>query len=238
MKQTTPRGPTWLLVIGGLFFMGVCAGLAANKENTPELKRVLDKMNQVGKTFQSLTANISQRKYVAVLKEYETEERGTFYYARAKDGSARLRREITEPTQSIAVIDAGVATVYEPKLKQAHQINLGKHKDKVEFLAIGVGQSPSRLEENFNLNLLGQETVDGKKTHTLELSPKSAKTSAIFSKIVLWIDDAQGIPLQQKFIEPSGDFMMVKFSNVKLNAKIPESVFKVKLPKDIEVIKQ
>ena len=51
----------------------------------------------------------------------------------------------------------------------------------------------------------------------------------MFSNIELWIDDARGISVQQKFIEAeSGDYRLAKYSNIKINEKIPDENFKLK----------
>jgi outer membrane lipoprotein-sorting protein len=70
--------------------------------------------------------------------------------------------------------------------------------------------------------------VEGINTAKLELTPKSQKVRNTFQTILLWIDLKQGISVQQKFIDPSGDYRLAKYSNIELNQKIPDSVFKIK----------
>lgn len=222
-----------------LFSVALSAPLASPAQDAssdPALKKVLDLMNTFGRNFRSFTAKITQKKYVAVLKEFDREEKGTFYYERAPNGQARIRRDIKEPTQSVAVIDDGIVIAYEPKLKQARRIDLGKNKDKAEFLAIGIGQSPTSLEKTFNIKLLGNEVVEGRKTYMLELRPKSATASALFASIILWIDAERGLPIQQKFMEPNADYNLVTFSDIKVNTKIPPGTFKLKLPSGVQII--
>jgi outer membrane lipoprotein-sorting protein len=36
-------------------------------------------------------------------------------------------------------------------------------------------------------------------------------------------------------MEPSGDYTLLTFSEEKLNAKIPDSMFEQKLPKDVDI---
>jgi outer membrane lipoprotein-sorting protein len=49
----------------------------------------------------------------------------------------------------------------------------------------------------------------------------------MFQLITLWIDPARGISVQQKF-DQSGDYRLAKYTNIKLNQKLPENVFKLK----------
>jgi outer membrane lipoprotein-sorting protein len=66
------------------------------------------------------------------------------------------------------------------------------------------------------------------------LKPKSASAGAFFATITLWIKKSSGVPIQQKLQEPSGDYLLVVFSDEKLNPKISEAKFEQKLPADIE----
>lgn len=207
----------------------------AGKEDQ-ELAAILEKMSRFGRNFRSLAADIRQRKYIAAIDQFEREEKGKLYYQKASDGSARLRREIHEPAQQIATIDNGEAVIYEPAVKQARRVRLGRHRDKTEFFALGIGQPPGKLQEAFQISLIGREALDGVRTALLELVPKGREAGSLFAKIILWIDENKGLPLQQKFIEPNGDFILVRFSNIKVNVKIPDSLFKLKLSKNIEII--
>jgi outer membrane lipoprotein-sorting protein len=229
-----------LIVVAGVclalsaFRNGLCMPQAPqNSQGT--LEQVLKQMEEVGKTFKSFSANFTQKNYTAVLKEFDIPESGEFYYSRAKDGSALLRKEVTSPGKSILTIKGGIATAFNPVIKQAQIINLGKNKDKAEYLALGLGQSPAKLQTTFEIKYQGADVVAGVPCSVLLLKPKSASVSALFSIITLWIKKASGVPIQQKLQEPSGDYHLVNFVKEKLNSKIPESKFDQKLPSGIEI---
>jgi outer membrane lipoprotein-sorting protein len=208
---------------------------ATAQGNQGTLEQVLSQMEAVGKTFRSFTANFTQKKYTAVLKEFDAPESGDFYYARAKDGSALLRQEVVSPGKRILTIKGGVATIYNPVIKQAQIVNLGKNKDKAEYLALGLGQSPAKLQSTFEIEYKGAEQVGNNSCSVLLLKPKNASVSAYFSSITLWVKKTSGVPIQQKLLEPSGDYLLVNFSNEKLNAKIPDAKFEPQLPSGIEI---
>ena len=73
-------------------------------------------------------------------------------------------------------------------------------------------------------------------TYSLELVPKSDKVSAYFSTIVIWIDSALWVPVQQKLMEPTEDFILISFQDIQLNPKMRKSNFKLKLPKDVKIV--
>jgi len=229
MKLRTVALASIALVLAGAAFPQ--AGDAA------KLEEVLKRMEVVGKTFRSFKAQLTQKKYTAVLKEFDAPEFGEFFYARARDGSALLRQEITKPAHRILTIKSGVATVYQPGIRQAQVANLGKNKDKAEYLALGLGQSPGRLRESFALRYEGTETVAGAACWVLTLAPRSAAAAAYFSSIGLWIKKSNGVPIQQKLQEPNGDYLLVSFSGEKLNTPIPDSRFEQKLPAGTDIQK-
>ena len=212
----------------------ICLGADA-QGNQGTLEQVLSQMEAVGKSFKSFSANFSQKKYTSVLKEFDTPESGEFYYARGKDGSALLRQEVISPGKRILTIKGGMATVYNPVIKQAQMVNLGKNKDKAEYLALGLGQSPAKLQATFEIEYRGVDEVGSTPCSVLLLKPKSSSVAAYFSAITLWVKKATGVPIQQKLQEPSGDYLLVNFSNEKLNAKIPESKFEQQMPAGIDV---
>jgi len=220
---------------GLLFCSAVGASLNAQGSQT-ELDKVLQKMEAAGKGFQSFHAQLTQKKYIAVLKEFDTEEKGSFAYMRAADGLALIRKEITQPSPTIAIVNRDQGLVYYPKIKQAQRMRLGQHKDKAEFMAVGVGQSASKMKENFQIRLIGHESIDGVSCAVLELRPKSEKTAAFLSVITLWFDEQRWIPLQSRLQEPNEDYLLTRFSEIKLNTKLPDSLFSLKLPSGVEVI--
>ena len=71
-------------------------------------------------------------------------------------------------------------------------------------------------------------TVNGIETEKLELIPKSARLKNNIARILLWIDPARGISVQQQFFEPSGDYRMAKYSDIQINQKLPDNAFKLK----------
>jgi outer membrane lipoprotein-sorting protein len=63
----------------------------------------------------------------------------------------------------------------------------------------------------------------------LLLTPKDEQVLKMFSQIILWIDTSRGISVQQKFIQPkSGDYRLAKYSDIRINQKLPDDTFKIK----------
>lgn len=197
------------------------------------LDQVLAKMDEVAKTFHSVQADI-ERTHVTVFVNDKDVSSGKFYYV--KQGTQpRVRLTLTQPAETHVLIDKGKLQIYQPKLKQVQEAPLGEHQDKVEmFMALGFGQSSQDLKKNFTVALGAEQMIDGKKTSVLELKPTN---SSLFTSVQLWLDQQKWVSVQIKTIEGSGDYMIAKFSNVRVNANIPESIFTLKLAPGVKIVK-
>ncbi len=199
------------------------------------LDQVLARMEQQGDTLRSLEADLTQRKWTDILQEFDQGESGRFQFLKAS-GEVYLRKDIQRPQPNFLVIRKGEVIFYQPAIKQAQRHQLGENKDKAEFLLLGFGTSREALQEAYRMALLGEEEVDGRHTYVVELTPRSERVSAFFSKIVLWIDSQLWVPIQQKLVEPTEDYLLVGFRNVRLNPKLSPQDFELKIPKDVKVV--
>src|SRR5438445_1638410 len=232
-KSATKRHKTHKII-----FCVFCASLwlippSQAQPDTYTLDQVFAKMDEVQKRFRSAAADI-ERTHVTVLVNDEDVSAGKFYYAR-RGKQPRVKLELSKPAPQYLLIDNGKLQLYTPNLKQVQEVSISGHQEKVEmFMALGFGQSSQDLKNNFDVRLTGEEVVNGKKTSVLELKPQN---SAMFKSVLIWMDQQKLVAVQIKTTENSGDYMVLKFSNVKLNAGMPDSVFDLKMPKDVRVIK-
>ncbi len=228
------RSKVWILAI----LLACLVPMFVSSEEGPDekLRTVLEKMQETSQTFHSFVADITTQKYTAVFDITDPPEKGLFYYKRDSDDSALIRWEITEGGNRILTIRKDEALFYQPGIKSARKYKLGKNKDKAEYLALGVGQSPSKLEKTFHIAYLGSENVRGSDCSVIELKPKDPETAAMFSSIIVWVKDETGVSTKMKLMEPYEDYLIVEFSDEKLNEKINESVFKLKLPNSVDIL--
>lgn len=202
---------------------------------TSSLEEVLAKMDQQGAGLRSMSARITQKKWTHILEEFDKGESGYFYFLRERD-QVFLRKDVLKPQENTLIIRQGTVWFYQPRIKQAQRYNLGRNRDKAEFLLLGFGSHQEALKETYKIQLLKQESIDGRQTYVLELTPRSDQVSAYFSKIVLWVDAALWVPIQQKLVEPNHDYLLIRFDDIKLNDRISRSRFDVKLPREVKVI--
>jgi outer membrane lipoprotein-sorting protein len=210
---------------------------AAEADESAELEKALARVDQVSRTFRSFSARLSQKKYTAVLAEFDTPEKGRFHYAVARDGSVMMRHEIEAPGKRILTIKGDSAVLYQPVVRQAQVYALGKRKNLVEYLGTGLGQSSENLRGKFHIAWKGSASIDGRKCFVLEFKPRDPKAAASVRSITVSFDQTNVTPVRYRIEEPSGDYLLETFSEGKLNTRLPDDLFEQKLPKGVEVLK-
>ena len=95
-------------------------------------------------------------------------------------------------------------------------------------LSSGFGGSGHDLLKSYDVKFLGSETVNGIAAGKLELIPKSDRLRNNIARVLLWIDPARGISVQQQLFEPGNNYRLAKYSDIKINQKLPEDAFKLK----------
>jgi outer membrane lipoprotein-sorting protein len=107
--------------------------------------------------------------------------------------------------------------------------DISKNQGEFEaFLTLGFGGGGHAMSKSFDVKYAGTEKLNGVETSKVDLVPKSAKIRNTFEHILLWIDPARGISVQQQLFQPGGDYRLVLYSNIETNQKVSDSVFKLK----------
>jgi outer membrane lipoprotein-sorting protein len=216
------------LVIMGVLSSAI-AVLAADAPQTAsaDLEKVLAQMDVMAASFKTTEAEFAWDQYTKVVDETDTQS-GKVYFRRSSK-ETEMAANITQPAQKYVLYQNSTVRVYEPRIDQVTVYNTGKNRADVEsFLVLGFGGGGHDLEKSFAVSFQGYEEAGGVRTAKLNLVPKTAKGKSIFDHIILWIDPARGISVQQQFVEPQGDYRLAKYSNIKLNQSIPGDVFKLK----------
>lgn len=200
---------------------------AAKANNGGNLESVLSLMDKTAANFKSVETEFAWDQYQTVVDEHDLQS-GTMYFRR-NGPDVEMAASISKPDQKYVLFSDGKVRVYQPKIDQVTEYAAGKNKADFEsFLVLGFGGRGHDLQKSFDVKYAGAENVNGINTHKLELTPKSAKLKNNFQLITLWIDRDRGVSVQQKFQEPSGDYRLAKYNNIKVNDKLPADAFKLK----------
>jgi outer membrane lipoprotein-sorting protein len=205
------------------------------QKDSGDLDRVLAHMDTAAQDFRTAEASFAWDQYQKVIDETDT-QKGKIYY-RHQDKEIQIAADITEPDRKNVLYSGGKVRLYQPKIDQVTEYDAGKNRSDVEgFLALGFGGSGHDLLKSYDVKYLGNETVGGTDTAKLELIPKSTKVRNNIARILLWIDPARGVSVQQQLFEPSGDYRLSKYSDIQINQKVPDDVFKLKTTGKTRVI--
>ncbi len=197
------------------------------------LEQVLAAMDKSGSSFRDMSASLTRVDFTAVIKD-TTQETGAVKMQRAGSREVRLKIEFGEPDPRTVVFEKATAQIYYPKIQTLQIYNLGKQRSLIDqFLLLGFGSSGAELSRNYNLKAGGEEEVAGQAATRIELTPKSASALEYLKRAELWISP-NGYPVQQKFHRPSGDYTLITYKDLKINANLPEDTFRLVLPKNVK----
>lgn len=210
-----------------LLAMSVWLQPATAQSGNAGLEPVLSQMDKTAASFRTTQASFVSDQYQKVVDEHDLQT-GKVYFRRM-GGDTQMVADITDPDQKYVLYDGSKVQLYQPKIDQVTSYSAGKNRADFEsFLVLGFGGGGHDMLKSFDVKYLGTEKLGNIDTAKLDLVPKSQKVRNTFQHIVLWIDPARGVSLQQQFFDPSGDYRLAKYTDIQLNQKIPDAVFKLK----------
>jgi outer membrane lipoprotein-sorting protein len=204
-----------------------------------ELEKVLNVMDATSANFRSAEADFEWDQYTRVVDETD-KQTGKIYFRRAS-GQTQMAADIKssngKPLAKYVVFADGKVQIFQPTISnQVDEYNTGNNREAVEsFLVLGFGGSGQAMRKSYDVSYLGPDAgLSG--AVKLNLVPKGEKVHNMFDHIVLWIDLSLGISVQQQLFTGQGDYRLAKYSNIKPNAKVPDSAFKLKTTNKTQVI--
>jgi len=190
---------------------------------------VLEMMDKSAKDFRSLTADIENVKYTAVVQDKSTET-GQIWVRHDQ----KMRIEFTKPEARTILRTGDSLFLYNPKLNRVEEYDLGKNRAMVDqYIRLGFGTKSEDLKKSYLVTVTGEEQLDNRKAIVVELTPKADQIRSQITRIQMWIDEASWLPIQQKIYETgSGDYILFHYTGMMKNLKINDSKFKQDWPKN------
>lgn len=216
-------------LVAGLAIVVSSVAMAATppQAGADKLEPVLNSMDKAAANFKTIECTFAWDQYTKVVNDTDTQN-GTIYFRRA-GANIEMAAHIMKPDTKIVVFSNGTVRIYSPKIDTEQRFDAGKNRAEFEsFLVLGFGGRGHDLSKSFDVQYGGDESVLGVNTSKLVLVPKDDKVRNMFNKIILWIDPARGVSVQQQFFQPNGDYRTAKYSDIKENQKLPDDAFKIK----------
>ena len=198
------------------------------------VEAVLARMDKAAPSFRAMTADVQMKTFTAILSDTTTEN-GILKMQRLKTGDVRAIIDFSGQTDARVIAFLGsIVRIYYPNLKAYQDYEVGKNSDVLnQFLLLGFGSSGRQLAQSYQITMEGSEKVAGQDTTKLLLIPKDQKVKEHLAKIEMWVPADAAYPVQQQFYEPSGNYRIVTYTNIKLNPQF-HGTLELKLPKGVK----
>jgi len=204
----------------------------------PDLSEILSRMDDAGKRLRTLSANLEYTKVTVLVNDKSTEEGRLFFSKGNKGKGQEIRVEMQQPESKVILFKNNKAEIYLPKINQIQEYNLQQKTGLVEeFLLLGFGAETGDLTKSYNVKYLKEEELGGETTAVLELVPRKQSVAAQLTKIQMWVSEDSWMPAQQQFFEPGGDYMIARYTAIKVNLKFPPSTFDIPPSAGAKVVK-
>lgn len=199
------------------------------------LDETFARMDKTAQQFRSVSAGMKRDVHTTVIND-DSIDNGTIRVKREKSHDTRMLVDITGADAKTVSLADSLVRVYYPKIKTVQEYDVGEKKQMVEqFLLLGFGASTAELKQVYDVSWVGAESISGQSTGHLKLIPKSKDVSRQVAGAELWMSLANGLPLQQKIVFTSGDYWLVNYSDLKLNAPLSDDDLKLRYPKGTQI---
>ena len=198
------------------------------------LRKILKRMDDNNKSLTSLKANIKMEKRDTMLGETDLSEGSLSYLPGRTQKQVYMRIDWTRPRAENLAVANGKYVLYRPNLKQAIVGNVDSAKSPKAGGALAfMSMSKAELSENYTVKYIADETVaGGTNTFHLQLTPKKPTS---YKTADLWVD-TNGMPVQAKVVEKNNDTTTILLSNIRRNATVKASDFKISPPKGTAIL--
>ncbi len=209
---------------------------------------LLGRIEQSAEDLRTFQANVTYRRWDAVLERRETRT-GTFYY-QIRDGSKRFAIRFDRlfignrliKQKKHYVFDAGWFIEIDHETRTIFKRQIVAPGERFDPLSLGegpfplpIGQSKERVLARFVVTPLARshndwlaERIEGRRVDGLLLVPKPSTPEAKdLSQVELFYDRRTLLPVGVHATEPDGDTRTVYLSDLKRNEGIDERNFKV-----------
>ena len=198
------------------------------------LAAVQARMDKSAAEFQTLTSKVKKTSYTAVIRD-TVSETGTFMIKRFKANDVRVRMEIEKPDERSISLTRKKYEVFLPKINTVQEYDLSQYGRLVDqFLLLGFGTPVRDITKSYDMAVTGTDTIDGRPATRVELRPKTANVKEHLKLVEVWIPMNDGNPIQQKFLQPSGDYVQSTYTDVKVNPLLKDADVQLTLPKNVK----
>jgi outer membrane lipoprotein carrier protein len=214
-----------------LLFAIVFAGAAAApppaaRDGSLDLQTVIDRMQKRYDQAKDYRARFSQDYSRAVIGR-STLSTGTVAFKKP----GRMRWDYDKPEPRVFVSDGQVLWLFEPSEKQAFKQDL-KRSQLPAALAFLMGKG--KISDEFEVSFATDAKVGRPGDYRLALSPKQPQST--YKAILFVVDPKEFLVRESVLVDSQGNTNHFVFEDLKVNDKVPDSLFKWAPPSGVRVV--
>lgn len=218
------------LFTGCLLCALLLSSVAGAAESWSQLQARMDK---AAASFHGMTASLKRLTHTAVIND-DTEETGTVTMRKVGRRAQGLI-DFTSPDKKTVAFADRKLEIYFPKIKTVQEFDLGAHGEQLDqFLMIGFGTTGKDVAQAYAVKVLGEDSVQGHPATKLELTPKTKEARKYLKKLELWIPEGETYPIRERLYEPSGNYTVVSYDDLKINPPVRNEDLALKLPAGVK----
>jgi outer membrane lipoprotein carrier protein len=193
-----------------------------------EARQILERVERAYADVRSLEADFIQDLRVPLLSS-DQQSRGKLFQRQPN----RLLMRFTDPAGDVVVADGQHLWMYYPSV------------DRVQVMRTSLAQNGVSLDfqrefihnanERYSSTLAGEETVDGRATHVLDLSPRTASP---YRSVRIWVDKATHIVRRFEIAEQNDTVRRIELRNIRRNVTLDDALFRFTVPEGAQVFDQ
>jgi len=199
------------------------------------LQQIIARMDKAAAGFKAMKAHVTYVTHTDVLNEDNTET-GTVIMKKIRVGEVQGLVDFVTPDKKTTTFEKRRVQIYFPKIKTLQIFELDKYGEQVDkFIMLGFGTSGKELADDYDMTVVGNETVNGTATTRLQLVPKASNVRQYVTKVELWIpDQGEPYPLRERISQPSKDYRIATYTELEINPSIKADDLQPKLPAGVK----
>lgn len=142
----------------------------------------------------------------------------------------------TDPAGDVIVSDGSIVWLYLPSTTPGQVIKSSLGRDGAGSIDL-TEQFLAKPRSKYDVADAGAESVDGRATRALRLTPKAGQAMP-FVRAKVWVDEKDGLVRQFEATDQNGLTRKVTLRDVQVNATVSPSAFTFNVPKGVRVVER
>lgn len=216
-----------LLLVSYIVFASGCVDESDAKD--PKLLS-----EEIAANMQEKENSVNDSSYTLYMTTYSEGEKTSESEFEVMYKKPNMKKTITKgaENESIMIYDGKIEWLYDPETNIVQKLTIPEEsQSEIDYFKLF-----NDILNEYNVSLLGNDTIDGRNTYLLEAKPKETEgTDKKIDKIRIWADEETWLPLKYEVYQNT-QRIEIEIQNLKINTGIPDTEFVFDVPEGAEVV--